>query len=126
MISPIFGNTIKHNEAEKLRNEVDAFLAGGGVAKKGSKKTTPIKKMPKQYTTEYYENLRKLRLEQKVTLNDYARSASSKSKWKDLSAAIGFKVPARVLSSVNCGDIVIKNKEHWDLILKAIEELKND
>lgn len=125
MISIENHNRIKHNESEKLRNEVEAFYANGGKRKyelKERKKPEP----KHRYNTEYYIKNRELREQQKIVLNDYARSTSSKMKWKILSNATGYVVGAKTLACVNRGDTFIRNSEHWKLVLKAIEELKND
>lgn len=116
---------IKHAEADKLKSEVEAFLANGGKKERSYvyRDVDGISKMhSKRYSEPYYVEQRKLRKEQQAVLQEWARSVNSKTKWKKLSDLIGGEVTATMLAHTNRGDAAIKNPEAWAKVVETINK----
>lgn len=115
-------NMIRHAEAEKLRNEVEAFLASG-VKTKSCEVIATEKALSKKYHSSHYVKMRQLKAEQKAVLQEYSARTTSRLKWRELSDAMGGKVSSKMLAFVNRGDTAIKKPELWLEVVRAIEEL---
>lgn len=128
-ISAILGHNIKNKRSEVLKDEVEKWLASGGVINSSETEKVEVmfnnslKDAKSRLNAEYYEASRQRKSIQVPVIQDYSSWGGDK-KWSKLSQAVGGKVSAGTLSNINNEKTTIADIEVWREVVKAIEILK--
>ena len=131
-ISPINGYEIKHREAEKLNKDVEKFLKEREltvlpVAFKPKKLRTECKPFKPEVNWRYKPNKkpsnRIMIVEQSALIAKYISMTTTHKRWVRVLEKVDYVVNQNNLKNISSGEYAISDKNIWEKVKCAIEEL---